>query len=243
MKTKTVERGNLAAPDIEGLEISQAVSAAWEVDSGSVKTCVAEIYFKGASKGEGRQQLAHLLALEMKVNHGLDNKQIDALLREWNMRVSPPLPQSELDKIVRRLDKPGIWAYSCKHPLLRAYCIGEICTHATNKGRWKASRVSANGLTSSGWLPQLSGAQVRVFLGLYRLARLKGRGPRQSIPFTFGELERVCGVSRGHVLASLEHLLHIGLLADFKPSQARGKVSSFRFPAELPDPTNNIKRK
>ena len=95
--------------------------------------------------------------------------------------------------------------------------------------------MSPNGLTESGWPLLMSGADVEVFLGLYRLARLKGRGPQASIPFTFAELERHSGVRRGHLREILEQLQSSGLIAEVHFSSEKGKASRFRFPPVLPD--------
>lgn len=231
MRVTTLERGALSPPEVEALEASRTVADAWGVQA--VRPCVSLIFLQGASKGEGRQPLAHLLGVEMN-DLGLPAEMIELLLREWNDRVSPPLPIAEVRKVVRRFDRPGTWPYSCKHSALAVYCIGESCPYRSSKGLWRLSDVSANGLTCSDWLPLLNGSEVRVWLGLYRLAHLKGRGPRASIPFTFRELEQHSGVGRGHFRETLERLNHKGLIAELYVSNEKGSHSTFKFPPVLP---------
>ena len=232
VKVQGKQRGMLAAPEVEALEAARTVADRWGV--ASVRPCVASIYVDGASKGDGRQPYAHLLAMEM-LSLGVPVDRIGELLRSWNMEVvSPPLADSEIRKVTRRLERPGLWPYGCKNPKLAVYCLGETCPHVTNNARWEGCRVSPNGLTESGWPQIMSGADVKVFLGLYRLARLKGSGPKASIRFTFAELERNSGVKRGHLREILEQLLHKGLIVEVHFSSEKGKVSTFRFPPVLP---------
>lgn len=232
MSVETVQRGNLATDEIEALEASRTVADLWRV--ASARPCVAVVFLEGASSQ--RQPYAHLLAVEME-SLGLPVENVGSLLRDWNTRVFPPLRVSEIEKVTRRLTRPGTWPYSCKHPMLQVYCIGEECPHIKNRGGvW---RVSANGLTESGWLCILSSAECKVWLGLYNLARLKGRGPNHSIPFCFRELEKACGVNRHHHRAILERLKARGLLAELNihPGEAGNRGhSSFRFPSRLPPP-------
>lgn len=235
MQVTTFERGTRALEEAEGLEASQEVANLWKVSA--VRICIALAFLQGASKGEGRQQWLHLFGVEMD-DLGLPLDRIKSLLREWNTRVFPPLPVSEIQKVIRRLERPGKWPYSCKHPKLAAYCIGEACPHRSTKGLWRLSNVSANGLTQSGWLPLLNGSEVRVWLGLYRLARLKGRGPNARIPFCFRELERHSGVKRGHLREVLLRLKDSGLISEVVFSEKKGDPSFFRFPPRLPAPNN-----
>ena len=223
--------GTLAPDEIEALAESRTVADAWGVED--VRPCIAQIYSSGAASGEGRNPHAHALVLEMDYL-GLSREVIERHLRDFNTRLSPPLPVSEIKKLLKRLERPGRWPYSCKHQLLAPYCIGDGCPFKSSKGRWQASRVSANGLTVSGWLPHMKGSEVKIFLGLYRLARLKGRGPRASIPFTFRELEKHSGVGRSQIRKAIERLHELGLVGGLSISEMKGKASHFRFPPVLP---------
>lgn len=231
MTMKMKERGLLAPPEVEALAAAKTVADTWGV--AAVRPCVAQIFFQGASRGDGRQPLAHLLGVEM-FTLGLPNERTGDLLREWNLRVAPPLPEGEIRKVLRRLERPGCWSYSCKNPKLAVFCIGEDCPHGSNNARWEGSEVTPNGLTASGWIAELSAVEVKVFLGLYRLARLKGRGPAGKVPFCFRELERVCGVNRRYHRDILNRLQSKTLLAEVHVSDTRGKPSTFSFPPRLP---------
>lgn len=235
MRVETViQPGPLAPEPIEALQDSAAVSRDLELDSGSVRPCIASILCNGRS--ESRQPSLHAAGIELYKVHGLLLEAVERALRHANNLCTPPLPVSEIRKIIRGLERRAVWPYSCKNPLLADYCIGEECPHAKGAGAWQGSRVSANGLTASGWLPLLSGAEAKAFLGLYRLARLKGRGPLALIPFTFRELERNSGVKRGHLRETLEALNHNGLIAELHFSNEKGTASTFRFPPVLPPP-------
>ena len=244
MRVETViQPGPLAPEPIEALQDSAAVSLDLELDSGSVRPCIASILRNGRS--ENRQPSLHAAAIDLYKLHGLSPEAVERALRHANNLCSPPLPVSEISKIIRGLERRAVWPYSCKNPLLADYCIGAECPHAKGTGAWKGSRVSANGLTCSGWLPYLSGAEAKAFLGLYRLARLKGRGPLALIPFTFRELERHSGVKRGHLRETLEALKHNGLIAELHFSNEKGTASTFKFPPVLtpPGPSNNNRGK
>ena len=102
--------------------------------------------------------------------------------------------------------------------------------------------MTANGLTTSGWLPLLTSSEVTVWLGLYRMALLKGRGPNMKIPFTFRELERTCGVDRHYHRDILERLQKRGLLAEVTVNAVKGEHSTYRFPPTLPQPKSTPKR-
>lgn len=231
--------GGLAPPEVEALQASREVAEAWGV--AAVRPCIALIFQQGAGKGAGRQPLAHVLGLEMD-SLGLPVETIHAHLRDWNTRVYPALKVSEIRKVTRWLERPGRWPYSCKHPSLAVYCIGEGCPSRSVKGLWKLSQVTADGLTESGWLPFLTGSEVRLYLGLYRLARLKGRGPEAEIPFTFAELEQHSGVNRGHVREVISRLHEKGLVAALVFSKKKGEPSRFRFPPLLPTPGTPINK-
>jgi hypothetical protein len=239
LKTTTVIQPGPLAPDLlEALEDSESVARDLELDSGSVRPCIGTILCNGVS--ESRQPSLHAAAIDLYKRHGLSLGAVERALRQANNLCTPPLPVSEIRKVIRGLERRTVWPYSCRHALLAAFCIGEECPHAKGAGAWKGSTVSANGLTCSGWLPLLSGAEVKTFLGLYRLARLKGRGPLTSIPFTFAELERHSNVKRGHLRETLERLRHNGLIAEVHFSNEKGKASSFRFPAVLPEPKPSV---
>lgn len=239
MKAATViQAGPLAPEPLEALQDSAAVARDLELDSGSVRPCIASILLNGRS--EKRQPSLHAAGIELYKTHGLSLEAVERALRQANNLCTPPLPVSEISKILRGLERRAVWPYSCKNFLLADYCIGEECPHVKGTGAWQGSRVSANGLTCSGWLPCLSGAEVRAFLGLYRLARLKGRGPLASIPFTFPELERHSGVTRGHLRETLERLKHKGLIAELHFAKEQGTNSTFKFPPVLPPPSPSI---
>lgn len=241
MQVTTVERGSLAPPEVEALQASREVAEAWGV--GSARPCVALIYLDGASRGDGRQKLAHLLGMEMH-SLGLDAAQVEKHLRDWNTRTVPPLQVSEIRKVTRQLiTRPErCYSYGCGHLSLATYCIGEDCPERSSKKLWRLSNVTANGLTASGWLPLLTGTEVRVWLGLYRLARLRGRVPNAQIPFTFRELERVSGVNRHYHRDVLERLNKRGLLAEVSINTVKGENSTYRFPPALPQPKSTPKK-
>ncbi len=231
------EPGPLAPDTIEALTAGELLARELKLASGSIRPCIATVYHNGADSE--RQPYAHVIGVEL-FTLGVPLESVETALRRYNNQCSRPLPVSEITKVIRGLERRRVWAYSCKHRLLAPYCIGAECPYRKNAGTWKGSRVSANGLTVSGWLPLLSGAEVKVFLGLYRLAKLKGRGPEQSIPFTFRELECECGVGRGHLRETLELLRHRGLIAELHFSDTKGEPSTFRFPTALPEVGSHI---
>lgn len=229
--------GPLSAPAEEALELSQEISLLWECDSGSDRPCIAQIFSDGASRGSGRNPTMFALGVEM-ASLGFPEGKIERLLRVFNTRVVPPLPVTEIAKVVKNVQKDKYRPFSCSNELLRTYCIGsEDCPHARGHQLWKSARVSANGLVYAGWLPHLSAVQAKLYLGLYHIAILKGRGPKHNIPFTFSELESISGVSRKYHRKNLESLLRLGLIKKLYISQVRGTSSSFRFPESLPSPS------
>jgi hypothetical protein len=232
VKVETKERGPLAATEVEALQAARTVAD--DLGVASIRTCVAQIFINGVSRGEERQTCIHILALEMH-SLGLPVERISEKLLAWNYSaVEPPLPESEIRKVIRRLERPGVWPYGCNNPRLQIYCIGKACPYSSNRARWEGSEVTPNGLTASGWLPELSAAEVKCFLGLYRLARLKGRGPAGKVPFCFRELERVSGINRRYHRDILTRLQSKKLLEAVHISDTRGEPSSFSFPLQLP---------
>lgn len=236
---EVIEPGSLALPELEALEASRAVAENWGLNDRIVCPSVAAIFLEGASSGgPGRNPLAHMVATEAYKKHDLSTEEVERILRDLNTRFFPPLPTNEILRIVSRLELPSTRPYSCEHPLKSTYCIGgDVCPIWTNKGRWKNHRVSPNGFTVSGWTGVLHPRLQALWLGCYRLARLKGRGPNQSIPFTFRELEKVSCVDRHYHRVGLTELRQDGLLADIELATARsgrGSHSSFKFPPILP---------
>lgn len=236
MKDET-EPGRLAAYAPEALQLSKDVQREWGSTS-PVRPCIAQKYTDGEAKGGGRNPSAFMIAVEA-VSHLLSDDDLYRVLRTYNTRLDPPLPDSELRKVIRQAKKEKYHPFSCHNPQLANYCIGPDCPHTSPDAMWRFTTVSANGLTRSGWLPHLSAVQVKLFLGLYRIARLKGLGPRHPIHFTYRELERVSGVSRKYHRSNLVSLLRKGLLADLCISTESGKASSFSFPETLPIPPIN----
>lgn len=230
--------GTLAAQAVEALQVSREVQLEWGSTT-PVRPCIAQQYLIGAKEGEGRDP-SLFMVLTDAVSLGLSDDKLEKIARIYNTRLFPPLQISVVHKILRQARKEKYHPYSCNNPALSAYCIGEDCPHRNTKTAWQNSAVSANGLTRSGWLPKLSAVQVKLFLGLYRIAQLKGRGPRHHIPFTFRELERVSGVNRKYHRTNLEVLKEHGLLSDLLISNEKGKPTSIRFPERLPIPPIDI---
>lgn len=228
MTVETVERLALVVPVAKHLG----------VDSGSLRPCIAGMLTEGVT--QQREPTAHVITLELGVKLGLPPEVVREHLLEWVMRLNPPLQRSEIEKLIRGLSRPGNRPYACRHPLLQAFCIGEDCPHSVNAGRWTHA-TSPNGLTVGGWLAVLKPKESVLWLGCYRLARLKSRAPNQRVPFTFRELQRVCNVDRRFHRQFLENLLEYGLLQALTINSHRGGHSTFTLPLTLPRaPLNTI---
>lgn len=231
----TNRRGPLAAPVAEALQMSEQISQEWDCTSGSVRTCIAQVCSMGAVKNEGRGVFAFILALDMDAL-GLNIERQLVLLAEWNLRVKPPLSTAELRHAVKQASKARYHPYSCDNPWLSAYCIGDDCPHHKSAGRWSESPITLGNIIYSDWLSHLSAVQLKTFLGLYRWSRMMGRGPKDTIHFTFAGIERISGVSRKYIRKTLIALQDYGLIRDVAFSKGKGYMSSFKFPVTLPTP-------
>lgn len=234
----TVDKGPASLPELEALESCARV--AMHLGVGEVRPCVASIFDHGVDEASG--VYLHVLALEFVTRHRFPPEKAERLLREWNGTLAKPLPRSEISKVLRQAAKPGSRTYGCRHSRLRAFCIGEGCPFAAGQRRWKNHSVSPEGFTCSGWLGVLKPRETAVWLGCYRLHRLKGRGPGDRVPFTFRELERVCNVDRHHHRQVFETLRDHGLLAGVDFADRRGGHSSFKFPTALPNAQEHTAR-
>jgi len=230
-----VELGTLSAPVDEALQIAQQVSVEWVLSSGSVRPCIAQLFRTGFKGGMGgREPHAFIIALDLIKKHGFSPERAEEILRQWNTRVCPPLPLSEIKKAVRQAQKPNYNPYSCSRPELSAFCMGEECPSISFQQQWQGSSIAPNYVVLSGWLPYLTGQQFKVLCSLYRISILNSRGPKNYIPFTFREIERTSGINRKYIRGVLEKLLTLRFLSDLNISSIKGKPSYFRFANTLP---------
>lgn len=226
--------GTQISEAVEVLGLCVHVAEALNVDVGSIRPCIARLWLEGASRGEGREPYLHVLALELSEKIKLPLSVVRQHLREWNLRLSPPLPVSDIEKVMRRLGRPGNHAYGCSHARLQALCIGDDdCPHARNVRRW-SQNLSPNGFVIAGWLAALRPKEAVLWLACYRLARLKGRAPNDKVPFTFRELERISNIDRHYHREILEGLERLRLLSSFTVASKRGGHSTFTLPPSLP---------
>lgn len=216
--------------ELEALECCARVAQEWGV--GEVRPCVGLVY-QGVD--QMRKPYGHVLSLELITRYQFTEVKAERILYNWNSRLSRPLFLNELMSTLRQAMKPNAWPYSCKHQLLSYYCIGDSCPFAQGQRRWKKHQLSSEGFTCSGWLAVLTPYETALWFGCYRLARLKGRGPRDNIKFTFRELERHCHVRRSCHRKYLTNLRDYGLIDSLKINDQRGGCSQFRFPEKLPD--------
>lgn len=230
-----LQRGPLALDEAEALQLSKAVADEWDVMK-PVRPCVATLFVEGVGPGTGgRVNYARLILMEASVQHNMTDEDAKKILNTFNYKLLPSLPIYEIRHLEKGLGKASNRPYGCRHALLRPYCIGSsVCPTVINKLRWGRHRISMDGFMISGWWASLTPKKKAVWGSLYHLARLKGLGPADIIPFTYAELERVSHVDRHYFTWILFCLYEYGLIVDVNFNFVRGGHTSCRFPKELP---------
>jgi hypothetical protein len=226
---------------IEFEEVLDAITQAaeeWSVEASLVRPCWALINRDG--EVSGRADTAFNCALMLR-HCDKNQEEVQAILYRWNAeRLAAPLPASKIRSSVRNAFKERyVRPPSCKHPVLKAACIGDDCLTFKTAGLWASAPVTPTGVMASTLLPFINPLEWKAFCALVELSKRKGRGPDGRLHFTYREAERISGIRHQDQWRLWERLEALGLIEDFKPSPPQPKVkhrqvSSCRFPKQLP---------
>lgn len=231
--------------ELEALEQSQSLSLEAGVHAEDVRPCVARLFYEGAYKGTGREPFGFALALELKVA-GVALGQLKELLRRWNGRVYPPLLHSEINKIMRQMERHSYEErHRCDHGRLAGLCIGEaICPwlkirkSGVNPALRKASGAAV--FASLDWPAYIPPPCVSIYQALLRMRIHRGYEPGKPFGFNFSQLELHSSVGRGSIRRHLQKLHDIGLIESLEIGTPWGSERKLRtnviLAAPIPDP-------
>lgn len=230
--------------ELEVLEQTQSLSIDAGIDAADVRPCVAALFYEGALKGTGRERLCFTLALELKVA-GVALGRLGELLREWNERVVPPLMGSELNHIMRQMERPSYEErHRCDHIQLAGLCIGHaICPwlkirkSGVNPALRKLSGAAA--FVTSDWPAYIPPPCVSVYVALLRMRIHKRYEPGKPFGFNFAQLEFHAGVSRSSIRRHLENLKNVGLIEKLEIGTKWGSEKKLRTNVILATPIAN----
>jgi hypothetical protein len=123
---------------------------------------------------EVRDPTGFILALWLR-HAGKVEDEVRGLVVDWNSRLSRPLPASNISRLVRNAFKPQyIKPPSCKHPLMKASCVGEDCPVFKVGGLWQEAPVTPSGAMASGLFAVLQPREWKGFCALCEFAKRKG---------------------------------------------------------------------
>jgi hypothetical protein len=201
-------------------ELRQDLARRLNVDPREVKPCLARV---GAVDEGIRNETAYIVATEYR-RMGAAEAVAWGELSRWNRRCRPPLTEVELRGVLK-----SAWAgpetYGCRGKLAELYCVGQekcswYATRMAKRKRRVADEVCA--FIDAGWPALLKSAEVRVYVALLRLEKLRGVGAGAVIIASTRDYAALAGVARGKVLAALDGLERRGLLVVLDRGQRRG---------------------
>jgi hypothetical protein len=176
----------------------------------SIRPCLARLIETTLVKGDYPDIDAATVALTAELLRlGLDEKEIETKLKEWNCSNSPPLRPFEFQRAV----KNGIafkYDYSCNHPILSYFCIGIGCpVHKRQEQRNR--KVQNFRFLDYGWQQILSKRQTLLYLCAIPYLEIKRKvGPGGTIIANHWQMGKACGIPVKRLGEDLQ------ILADFR---------------------------
>jgi hypothetical protein len=205
---------------IQGLTAQSEFSYGYNINSLSVRPCVARIWHTGFERGSllNRSMACSILASEfIKLNY--IQARVEKELFSWNKKNSPPLRHSEIQSTLRTALRKT-YNYSCNHNFIQEFCIGsDICMWS--KGNVEVKKYNFRAFFNYRWQSILSHIGKLIYwLALPEIEIRRGYRRGSKLFVSHREIARYSGISNKYVRKGLEELFNYKLI-DYKPGTSR----------------------
>ena len=207
-----------------------------------IRPCIATLVETPLSKGEfpNRNTAGLIIATEF-YRIGQKYDQAVTRLEHWNQHNHPPLKHNELQNAAQN-GYTGKYNYGCKNPVLKNYCVGDLCPFV-NHVKSKKKKVRNQVFIDYGWQNYLSLVQTLIYYTALPYLEIKRRvGPGGLLFANHKQIAEICGVSNRRIGENLKTLKVAGLIK-YKsglPQKWLGIASEIRRIIPIPRPTNPI---
>lgn len=199
-------------------ELVQEAARRLNCDTKVIRPCFARI--AGVAKGS-RNNTGFILACELR-RMGVDERAAWHHLSTWNDTNRPPLGDREVQATFEsawRSEK----VYGCRGALAQ-WCTGrDSCSWYADfaERRKRPVEDAVSEFVDKGWLAVLSSAQVRTYLALLRLERLRALGAGATLAVSTRDIAEMGGLYRKAVPKAWQELEARGLLVIVQSGQKR----------------------
>ncbi|MCK4856509.1 MAG: hypothetical protein KAT58_00925 [candidate division Zixibacteria bacterium] len=204
-----------------------------------IRPCVAALTETSLARGgfPNRNEAAVIIASEFK-RISLDYDSALKRVEYWNRKNAPPLKPNEAKKAVANAYGKD-YNYSCRHPVLLAFCVDESVCPFHNQVLGKKDKYNDLAFIDYGWQKLLSNRQVLIYkvaLPHLEMTRKIGRGGL--ICANHQQIANACGIHRKRIGKDLKALAEVGLI-EYEPGQPKkweGKASEIGRVYPIPRP-------
>jgi len=226
------------------------------IDTGTLKPCIAEVIENGRRKGDepGRERCAFLIACELR-RVGKDHNLVFGILQNWNSKNNPSLEIAKLRSSAKsafKLKENGEYRYNpgCQYEDMQWLCLGDefrkgLCPFAPRSGKNKYTKNRL--FLEYGWQNLLGNAAKDIYyIALPELERRSGVGAGGQVIANYKKIAQLAGITPKSVVTALKELRETPLIAYLKtgiPRRWEGKATVIRREIPIPRPPKELLRR
>ncbi|MFC1496291.1 hypothetical protein ACFL52_02635 [Candidatus Margulisiibacteriota bacterium] len=234
--------------EIASIEQGNKTSSKWNLPVNAQKPCLLKMLDFDIPEGS-RNESFYILACDLINRQKKDPSQVEGILINKNYNQSLPLTNADIKAITKSASKlkhnqqTGDMVgrtYGCNNQHIQEYCIGrDNCdyykSHFTGSKSIKAQGLHT--LLNKGWLPWLTGGELKTYAGLCKLERIKGIKPGRVLIVAHRECAKTAGLSRPTIAEALKSLHFNGLINYKKGLQHKKYKTASEVRRTLPIPS------
>ncbi|MBU0501636.1 MAG: hypothetical protein KJ811_00120 [Candidatus Margulisbacteria bacterium] len=195
------------------LESVVRISAKYNLALNEQKPCLMKLIENGIEFGK-RNLCFYVLACELYNKQNKPLETVTDILLRINSEQVMPLKEAEIKSCIKSAQKKAN-IYACNSlPSITLSCLGrENCPY--HKQNFKNEPKRSQGLytlINNGWIKILSGSELKVYIALCSLERLKSVHPGNRLIASHRQIMRVAGLTRQPVAGALIELHLNGLI-------------------------------
>ena len=238
----------LCTPSIDELVedarvVSSGLSGQTGIPGPHFKPCVMLMLKKQFCRGEipNRHEVAVVISSEL-VRLSLPQDQVIRVLENWDEENLTCIGYREVERTVETATRQQ-YNYSCRHRILKTFCIGpENCPYTSLKSQRKP-RGSFRDFIRYGWPKHLKPVQINLYwMAINEIEIRRGVGIGGRIFASHRELANICGCNARWVGKHLHELAALTLI-QYNPGVPRkweGKASEITRVRPVPVPTTEL---